>query len=95
MTLGCREQWEKPIVDTGQRRAAGSRLAIRQKVGEDWRIARPLHIELAGGLHDVTSRGDRREDIYLLEEDRADWLELVGEVCARFNWRCHACCQMT
>ena len=50
-------------------------------------MARSLRIELAGGLYHVTSRGDRREDIYLSEEDRADWLKVVGEVCARFNWR--------
>lgn len=23
------------------------------------------------------------------------WLSLLGEVCGRFNWRCHAYCQMT
>lgn len=23
------------------------------------------------------------------------WLELFGQVCSRFNWRCHAYCQMT
>ncbi|MCX5826483.1 MAG: addiction module toxin RelE, partial [Deltaproteobacteria bacterium] len=27
----------------------------------------PLRIELAGGLYHVTSRGDRREDIFLCE----------------------------
>ena len=27
-------------------------------------MARPLRIELAGGLYHVTSRGDRRENIY-------------------------------
>ena len=28
-------------------------------------MARPLRIELAGGLYHVTSRGDRRKDIFL------------------------------
>jgi hypothetical protein len=27
-------------------------------------MARPLRIELSGGLYHVTTRGDRREDIY-------------------------------
>jgi len=58
-------------------------------------MARSLRIELSGGLCHVTSRGDRREDIFLSNEDREDWLELIGQVCARFNWRCHAYCQMT
>jgi putative transposase len=58
-------------------------------------MARPLRIELAGGLYHVTSRGDRREDIYLNDADRHLWLTLLGAVCRRFNWRCHAWCQMT
>ena len=33
-------------------------------------MARPLRIDLAAGLYQVTSRGDRREDIYRDEKDR-------------------------
>ena len=58
-------------------------------------MARPLRIELAGGLYHVTSRGDRREDIFLNEQDRQAWLEIFGVVCKRYNWVCHAWCQMT
>jgi REP element-mobilizing transposase RayT len=58
-------------------------------------MARPLRIELAGGLYHVTSRGDRREAIYRDDADRSAWLDLFGDVCERFNWRCHAYCQMT
>jgi putative transposase len=58
-------------------------------------MARPLRIELSGGLYHLTARGDRREDIYLAEPDRTAWLELFGQVCERFNWVCHAFCQMT
>jgi len=58
-------------------------------------MARPLRLELAGGLYHVTSRGDRREDIYFGEADRLAWLEILGQVCNRFNWVCHAWCQMT
>ena len=58
-------------------------------------MARPLRIELSGGLYHVTSRGDRREDIYLSEDDRRSWLEIFNQVCERFNWVCHAYCQMT
>ena len=48
-------------------------------------MARLLRIELSGGLYHVTSRGDRREDIYFSDEDRKKWLELLGQVCSRFN----------
>jgi len=57
-------------------------------------MARPLRIEFAGGLYHVTSRGDALEPIYRSVADRQAWLELFGEVCARFDWVCHAWCQM-
>lgn len=58
-------------------------------------MARPLRLELAGALYHVTSRGDGREDIFLSDEDRVAWLETLAQVCTRFNWACHAYCQMT
>jgi len=62
-------------------------------------MARPLRIELSGGIYHVTSRGDGQEDIYLsdtdTDTDRESWLEIFGQVCQRFNWVCHAWCQMT
>lgn len=58
-------------------------------------MSRPLRIELAGGLYHVTSRGDGREAIYFEDGDRVKWLEVLGQVCDRFNWRVHAWCQMT
>ncbi len=57
-------------------------------------MARPLRLELAGGLYHVTSRGDRREEIYDDEKDREKWLEILGHTCKRFNWRCYAYCLM-
>ena len=57
-------------------------------------MARPLRLEFSGALYHVTSRGDRREDIYLDDEDRLDWLEVLSRVCGRFNWVVHAYCQM-
>ncbi len=58
-------------------------------------MARPLRLELAGSLYHVTSRGDGREDIYLSDEDRIAWLDILGQVCERFNWVCHAYCLMS
>ena len=43
----------------------------------------------------VTSRGDGHEDIYLSDDDRMAWLETLAQVCERFNWVCHAYCQMS
>lgn len=58
-------------------------------------MSRPLRIELASGLYHVTSRGDRREDIYFSDADRLAWLKIYSQVCKRFNWVCHAWCQMS
>lgn len=58
-------------------------------------MARPLRLEFAGAIYHVTSRGDRREDIYLTDEDRQDWLDVLRQTCERFNWVVHAWCQMS
>ncbi|MFJ2986492.1 transposase [Collimonas sp. NPDC087041] len=58
-------------------------------------MSRPLRLELAGGVYHVTSRGDRREDIYIDDQDRLMWLEIFEQVCKRFNWTCHTWCQMS
>lgn len=57
-------------------------------------MSRPLRLELAGGVYHVTSRGDRQEDIFEDDDDRVEWLSLLGRVCERFNWRIHAYCLM-
>lgn len=58
-------------------------------------MARPLRPELAGALYHVSSRSNGSDDIYLSDIDRVAWLETFTEVCKRFNWVCHAYCQMT
>ena len=57
-------------------------------------MSRPLQAEFPGALYHVTSRGDRREAIYLDDADCQHWLALFGQVCRRFNWICHAYCLM-
>ena len=57
-------------------------------------MARPLRLEFSGAVYHVTSRGDRREDIFLDDEDRQAWLSVLSLVCDRFNWVVHAYCQI-
>ena len=57
-------------------------------------MSRPLRIEFPGALYHLTSRGDGREAIYRETADRLVFLEVLGEVCARFNGACHAYCLM-
>ena len=57
-------------------------------------MARPLRLEFAGALYHVTARGDGREAIYLDDGDRERYLDVLTQVCERFNWCCHAYCLM-
>ena len=57
-------------------------------------MSRPLRIEFAGGLYHVTSRGDRREAIFLSDPDRLVFLALLEEVVLTYNWVVHAYCLM-
>lgn len=57
-------------------------------------MSRPLRLEFAGALYHVTSRGNRREVIYEDEDDRRRFLDLLGDVCARFFWKIYAYCLM-
>jgi putative transposase len=58
-------------------------------------MSRPIRLEYEGALYHVTSRGDRREDIYESDGDRNAFLDLLGDVCERVNWVCHAYCLMS
>ena len=58
-------------------------------------MARPLRIEFPGGVYHITSRGDRREAIFLTEADRVFFLELLCQAIERFHWVCYAHCLMS
>lgn len=58
-------------------------------------MVRPLRIEFPGALYHLTARGDGRKDIYLDDEDREQFLALLGAVYDRFNWVCFAYCLMS
>jgi len=57
-------------------------------------MSRPLRIEFEGALYHVTSRGDRRGQIFEDDQDRAGFLDLLGRVAVDFNWVVHAYCLM-
>ena len=58
-------------------------------------MARPLRLEFPGALYHITSRGDRREDIYDDDKDRLLFYDVLNEVYERYNWRIHAFCLMS
>jgi putative transposase len=63
-------------------------------MGYNLNMARPIRIEFAGALYHVTARGDRQEDIFLNDQDRTAFLEILEKVVIRFNWLVHAYCLM-
>lgn len=57
-------------------------------------MARPLRIEFPGAVYHVTSRGDRREPIFVDDDDRQALLEVLGAALARFDACALAWCLM-
>ena len=49
-------------------------------------MARALRIEFSNVLYHITSRGNRREGIYLSDNDRSSLLGILRQVRERFNW---------
>ena len=49
-----------------------------------------LRVEYAGTYYHVMARGNRREEIFLDEEDGRFFLKAVSKVCAQTGWMVHA-----
>lgn len=58
-------------------------------------IARPLRVEVPGGIYHVTSRGNAQQDIFLTDADRALFYRTVEKAVARYGVHVHAHCLMT
>ncbi len=57
-------------------------------------MARPLRIEFPGAVYHVTTRGDRREPIFVDDEDRRALLRVIAQALARFDGELLAYCLM-
>jgi len=57
-------------------------------------MARPLRIEFPGAIYHITSRGNARQAIFIDDEDRDRFFDILSNVVERFNWLCHAYCLM-
>ncbi|RUM94947.1 MAG: addiction module toxin RelE [Thiothrix sp.] len=58
-------------------------------------MARPLRIEFSGALYHLTARGNAQQSIFIHDDDRANFLQLIENVCNRHHWHCHAYCLMS
>lgn len=55
-------------------------------------MARPLRLELPGAVYHVTTLGNAGQAVFREAKESALFLEIVGQACARFDWRCLAYC---
>jgi putative transposase len=57
-------------------------------------MPRKLRLEYPGAMYHLMSRGDQREDIFLCDVDRHDFLKTLAEACRKTGWQIHAFCLM-
>ncbi|MEO3429375.1 transposase [Pelagibius sp. CAU 1746] len=55
-------------------------------------MARPLRLELPGAVYHLTTLGNAGQTVFRAAEDSELFLEIVGQACERFDWRCLAYC---
>lgn len=58
-------------------------------------MSRPIRLEFPDALYHITSRGDRREDIYDDDADREAFLKIFSKVIEQNNWYCYSYCLMS
>ena len=58
-------------------------------------MPRQLRIQYPGAMYHVMSRGNRRQDIYLDDVDRHDFLKTLAQACQKTDWQIHAYCLMS
>lgn len=57
-------------------------------------MARQLRLEFQGAVYHITSRGNSRQDIFLDDKDRENFLSLVGKEIQQQRWKCYSYCLM-
>lgn len=53
-------------------------------------MARPLRLEHPGALWHVTARGNERGDVFRDDDDRREFLSVLGRTVTIYGWRLHA-----
>ncbi len=50
-------------------------------------MARKLRVEYPGAIYHVMNRGDRREPIFLADQDRELFVATLAEACTKADWQ--------
>jgi REP element-mobilizing transposase RayT len=53
-------------------------------------MARPIRLEFPGAIYHVTTRGNDGGDVFIDDQDRQQFLTVLGEVVSRSGWLVHA-----
>ena len=55
-------------------------------------LPRAMRVEYPGSIYDVMDRGDRREDVFINDMDRQEFLKTLVEACQKTAWQVDAHC---
>jgi len=58
-------------------------------------MARQLRVQYEGAIYHLMSRGDRREEIFLDDLDRKNFLQTLAAASTKTGWQVHAYCLMS
>jgi putative transposase len=58
-------------------------------------MPRPPRVQAPGATYHVSTRGNRKQEIFTDARDRLRFLQLLGQVVEDLGWRCHTHCLMT
>jgi putative transposase len=58
-------------------------------------MRRKIRVEYPGAIYHIMSRGDRRENIFLDDVDRQDFIKTLAETCQKTGFQVHAYCLMS
>jgi REP element-mobilizing transposase RayT len=56
-------------------------------------MLRAMRVEFPGAIYHVMDRGDRREDIFVNDVDRQDFLKTLADACQKTAWQIHGTTQ--
>lgn len=54
-----------------------------------------IRLEFPGALYHITSRGNARQEIFLSDDDRINFLNLLGREVEQQGWNCYSYCLMS
>jgi len=57
-------------------------------------MPRQMRVEYPGAMYHVMSRGDQRDDIFLDDVDRHEFIKTLAEACQQTDWWVQAFCLM-